>query len=93
MGMYNFMMSCGHQAKREVADPAKYYNIDREYYRKQGLCDKCWDRLRADKEKLNEPITKEAREYIEAAVLTKFEESGDLDYDAVKDVADEELPF
>jgi DNA-binding cell septation regulator SpoVG len=39
------------------------------------------------------PITKEAREYIEAAVLTKFEESGDLDYDAVKDVADEELPF
>ena len=52
--MYNFMMSCGHQAKREVADPAKYYNIDREYYRKQGLCDKCWDRLRADKEKLNE---------------------------------------
>jgi len=43
------------------------------------------------------PITKEAREYIEAAVLTKFEESGDLDYEAdyeaVKDVADEELPF
>ena len=39
----------------------------------------------------------EAREYIEAAVLTKFEESGNLDYDAdydaVKDVADEELPF
>jgi hypothetical protein len=34
---------------------------------------------------------------IEAAVLTKFEESGNLDYDAdydaVVDVADEELPF
>ena len=43
------------------------------------------------------PITKEAREYIEAAVLTKFEESVNLDYDAdydaVVDVADEELPF
>lgn len=43
------------------------------------------------------PITKEAREYIETAVLTKFEESGsldyDTDYDAVVDVADEELPF
>jgi len=51
MGMYNFMMSCGHQAKREVADPAKYYDIDREYYRKQGLCDKCWDKLKTDKEK------------------------------------------
>lgn len=45
------MMSCGHQAKREVADPAKYYDIDREYYRKQGLCDKCWDKLKTDKEK------------------------------------------
>ena len=51
MGMYNFMMSCGHQAKREVADPAKYYDIDREYYIKQGLCDKCWDKLKTDKEK------------------------------------------
>lgn len=58
MGMYNFMMSCGHQAKREVADPAKYYNIDREYYSKQGLCDKCWDRLKADKEKSNEKINR-----------------------------------
>lgn len=58
MGMYNFMMSCGHQAKREVADPAKYYNIDREYYSKQGLCDKCWDRLKTDKEKSNEKINR-----------------------------------
>ena len=64
MGMYKFMMSCGHQAKREVADPAKYYNIDREYYRKQGLCDKCWDRLRADKEKLNEKITNDIEKAI-----------------------------
>lgn len=37
MGMYNFMMSCGHMAKREVAEPEKYYNIDRDYYAKQGL--------------------------------------------------------
>ena len=54
MGMYKFLMSCGHEAKREVADPAKYFNIDREYYSKQGLCDKCWDKLKTDKEKLNE---------------------------------------
>ncbi len=45
MGMYKFLMSCGHEAKREVSDPIKYYNIDREYYSKQGLCDECWKGL------------------------------------------------
>lgn len=45
MGMYKFMMSCGHEDTREVADPIKYYNIDREYYSKQGLCDECWKDL------------------------------------------------
>lgn len=57
MGMYNFLMSCGHMAEREVADPAKYYNIDREYYKKQGLCDKCWDKLKTDKEKSMKRMT------------------------------------
>lgn len=45
MGMYNFMMSCGHKAKREVAEPDKYYKIDKDYYNKQGPCDKCWKGL------------------------------------------------
>lgn len=42
---YKFMMSCGHGAEREVAEPSKYYQIDRDYYSKQGLCDKCWKDL------------------------------------------------
>lgn len=45
MGFYEFNMSCGHKAKREVAEPSKYYNIDRRYYTKQGLCDDCWKEL------------------------------------------------
>lgn len=45
MGMYKFLMSCGHEAKREVADPAKYYELDKRYYNKQGLCDECWKSL------------------------------------------------
>jgi len=46
MARYTFNMSCGHTAEREVADPGKYYELDREYYKKQGLCDACWDKLR-----------------------------------------------
>lgn len=46
MARYTFNMSCGHTAEREVADPGKYYEIDRKYYEKQGLCDACWDKLR-----------------------------------------------
>ena len=45
MGMYKFMMSCGHLAEREVADPAKYYELDKRYYNEQGLCDECWKNL------------------------------------------------
>ncbi len=56
MGMYNFMMSCGHMAKREVAEPEKYYNIDRDYYAKQGLCDKCWDRLKTETQEIKNRI-------------------------------------
>ena len=54
--MYNFMMSCGHMAKREVAEPEKYYNIDRDYYAKQGLCDKCWDRLKTETQEIKNRI-------------------------------------
>ena len=39
---YKFLMSCGHESEREVAEPSKYYEIDRKYYSKQGLCDECW---------------------------------------------------
>lgn len=42
---YKFLMSCGHESEREVAEPSKYYEIDRKYYNKQGLCDKCWKNL------------------------------------------------
>lgn len=45
MAVYTFHMSCGHTAEREVADPGKYYDTDRAYYEKQGLCDACWDKL------------------------------------------------
>ena len=45
MGMYKFMMSCGHLAEREVAEPEKYYELDKRYYREQGLCDECWKNL------------------------------------------------
>lgn len=54
MGMYKFMMSCGHEDTREVADPTKYYNIDKEYYRKQGLCDECWKGLHEQVKKRQE---------------------------------------
>lgn len=46
MAIYTFVMSCGHTAEREVAEPSKYYEIDRRYYEKQGLCDECWNKLR-----------------------------------------------
>lgn len=45
MALYRFNMSCGHTAEREVAEPSKYYEIDRNYYEKQGLCDDCWNKL------------------------------------------------
>ena len=54
MGMYKFMMSCGHEDTREVADPTKYFNIDKEYYRKQGLCDECWKGLHEQAKKRQE---------------------------------------
>lgn len=60
MGMYKFMMSCGHEDTREVADPIKYYNIDREYYSKQGLCDECWKGLHEQVKKRQ--ITEELKE-------------------------------
>lgn len=55
MGKYTFNMSCGHTAEREVADPGKYYEIDREYYKKQGLCDACWDKLQEQNRTAAEP--------------------------------------
>lgn len=45
MAIYTFHMTCGHTAEREVAEPSKYYDIDRRYYEKQGLCDECWKKL------------------------------------------------
>ena len=45
MAIYVFHMSCGHTAEREVAEPSKYYEIDRRYYEKHGLCDDCWNKL------------------------------------------------
>lgn len=50
---YLFRMSCGHDAEREVADPKKYLKLDKEYYKKQGLCDACWDKLREKHRKCN----------------------------------------
>lgn len=40
-----FAMSCGHSEEREVAEPSKYYQIDHDYYRAQGLCSACWAKL------------------------------------------------
>lgn len=42
---FTFNMSCGHIQEKEVADPNKYLEIDRAYYKKQGLCDVCWLKL------------------------------------------------
>ena len=47
-------MSCGHEDTREVADPTKYFNIDKEYYSKQGLCDECWKDLHEQVKKRQE---------------------------------------
>lgn len=43
---FMFTMSCGHEEEREVAEPKKYLNLDREYYSRQGLCSVCWEKLR-----------------------------------------------
>lgn len=40
-----FNMSCGHTEEKEAADPSKYYEIDRKYYKAQGLCTNCWNKL------------------------------------------------
>lgn len=45
MPFYEFDMSCGHVEQKECADPSKYYQIDRAYYKAQGLCDACWKKL------------------------------------------------
>ena len=42
---FMFDMSCGHAEEREVVDPAKYLKLDRDYYKKQGLCSACWEKL------------------------------------------------
>jgi hypothetical protein len=47
---FTFTMSCGHTEDIEVADPKKYLRIDREYYKKQGLCSACWAKLHEQRE-------------------------------------------
>lgn len=51
MPIYEFAMSCGHFAKRECADPSKYLQVDKKYYKAQGLCDECWKRLHESHQK------------------------------------------
>lgn len=45
MPIYEFIMSCGHVQKKECAEPSKYFEQDMAYYKAQGLCDACWEKL------------------------------------------------
>lgn len=58
MAAYAFNMSCGHTDEREVAE-LKYYEIDRRYYEKQGLCDDCWNKLHARNRQYKESMRKQ----------------------------------
>lgn len=63
---YKFIMSCGHTAEREVADPGKYYDLDRRYYRTQGLCDDLINKLQFQVKRMYEEIDK-LHEQLESA--------------------------
>lgn len=42
------MMSCGHSETLDMMTTGKQLNIDLDYYARQGLCKKCWAKLRAE---------------------------------------------
>ena len=43
--IYNVIMSCGHSQLEDLADTGEQLKLDLDYFRRQGLCHDCWEKL------------------------------------------------